>query len=200
MKRTVFDDQLAHRLGGHKGRLHRNSSPRLCLHWQTTSPSLSLQRNETRVELSTRQYRILTLHFVSQSTSHCRTWWAVRYKWAKLSLAHSGSLWLTLAHPCSFDLLWRCLWLTLWLSLSLVLIPALTHFGFLRLTLALSGVHQLTRSLLGSLRRSSVAPVYQALIFKTWHLLEHSKKKFYCRRVKSYSKWKKTYFRWTFSR
>ena len=100
MKRTVFDDQLAHRLGGHKGRLHRNSSPRLCLHWQTTSPSSSLQRYETRVGLSSRQYRILTLRFVSQSPPHCRTWWAVSwasYLWAKLSLANSGSPWIKLA-------------------------------------------------------------------------------------------------------
>ena len=148
MKRTVFDDQLAHRLGGHKGRLHRNSSPRLCLHWQTTSPSLSLQRNETRVKLSTRKYQILTLHFVSQSTSHCRTWWAVRYKWAKLSLAHSGSLWLTLAHPCSFRPT---------LALSLAHSVTVTRAHSSSDSLWLSSAHS------GSLRRSSAHEVLARL-------------------------------------
>ena len=163
MKRTVFDDQLAHRLGGHKGRLHRNSSPRLCLHWQTTSPSSSLQRYETRVGLSTRQYRILTLRFVSQSPPYCRAWWAV----SKLLVSQAlfGQLWLTLDQTCFFDSLWLCLWLTL--SLSLSLIPAHSDSRWL------SPAHMLLAR--NCVARSCVAPVYPALIYKTWYLLEKAK-------------------------
>ena len=173
MKRTVFDDQLAHRLGGHKGRLHRNSSPRLCLHWQTTSPSSSLQRNETRVELSIRQKRIVMLRFVSQSPSHCRTWWAA----SKILVSQDlpGSLWHTLALSDS-------LWLTLSLSLSLIpahscsrwLSPA--HCGSLKRSLAHELLARLASLWLCSTSLSipnlqNMAPIRKGKILGNTHLI-----------------------------
>ena len=79
-----------------------------------------------------------------------------------------SSLWPTLAHPGS-NLLF------------------LTHSGFVsgslchchsrsfQLTLTHVGSLQLTCYLLGLVRRSCVAPVYPALIYKTWYLLEKAK-------------------------
>ena len=59
-----------------------------------------------------------------------------------------GILWLTLAHSDSDPV---------WLS------PAVTGFLFGLPWLSLSGAHGLTRPLLGTLRRSCVASLYQAL-------------------------------------
>ena len=76
-----------------------------------------------------------------------------RYFWAKLFLAHSCSLLLSL-------------WLTLALSLARSVTVTLAHNGLLWLTffsLALSGAHWLKSSLFSSLRHSCIAPVYPAL-------------------------------------
>ena len=80
-----------------------------------------------------------------------------------VNLSLLGSLLFTLAPSV---LLWLYLWLTL--SLSPALIPAHSAHSdsvwpSLALSLALWGPYWLTRPLLGSLRRSCVAPVYPAL-------------------------------------
>ena len=82
-----------------------------------------------------------------------------------VSQALFGQLWLTLDQTCFFDSLWLCLWLTL--SLSLSLIPAHSDSRWL------SPAHMLLAR--NCVARSCVAPVYPALIYKTWYLLEKAK-------------------------
>lgn len=90
-------------------------------------------------------------HFVCQFPSHCRAWRAVSkvlVAWTKLSLthscslllspalslAHSGTLFLTLAHSCFLSLSHSG---SFWLTLSLS--PILAHSDSVWLTLAHSG-------------------------------------------------------------
>ena len=90
-----------------------------------------------------------------------------------LSLTHSGSLWLTLAlYLAHSGSLWFSLSGSLALSDSLGLTLAFwNHSGSISWALwfnmtvsqALLGAHRLLRSLLGSLRCSCIAAVYQAL-------------------------------------
>ena len=65
----------------------------------------------------------------------------------------SGSLLLTLVHSATVTL---------------------AHSDHSRLSLALAGAYRLTRSLLGSLRRSCVAPVYPTLVISLVNILQQS--------------------------
>ena len=98
--------------------------------------------------------------FVSQYPSHCRVLlWAVSW----LALAHSRSLLLSLTHSCSISG-------SICHSHSCSFRPTLAHSGHFD-SLWLSPAHSgslrrssASRSLLGSLRRTCVAPAYPTLL------------------------------------